>query len=110
LEEFAMETEGSVPQEGKTGRSSRELIGLGLIGLGVILLLIVFYAGYQAYSTYKLESNIQSADAATILNISAQILVNMLVKIAFLGIALAAGSIILSKGVDLVRECPKPSK
>jgi Na+/phosphate symporter len=95
-----------------TPSSSRtaSIIGLSLVALGIILLLIVFYAGYHTYQTYKLESKVQASDAATILNISAQILVNMLVKLAFLGVALAAGSILLSKGVDLLKPCPKQSK
>ncbi len=82
-------------------------IGLALIIIGVILVLIVFYEGYSAYNTYELEADINTNETATILNISAEALINLLIKIAFLGIALAAGSILLSKGVQLVKQCPE---
>ncbi len=81
-------------------------IGVGLIALGVILLLVVFYSGYTMYKQYEMKTEISEQNAALILGISAQVLINLLVKIAFLGIALAAGAIILSKGVDLIRKCP----
>ncbi|MEB3765576.1 MAG: hypothetical protein GSR77_05385 [Desulfurococcales archaeon] len=81
-------------------------IGLGLIVLGVVLLLIVFAAGYKMYNEYQLATEITEQNAAVILGISAQVLINLLVKIAFLGIALAAGAIILGRGVDLVKKCP----
>ena len=90
-----------------TQGSRRELVGLALIGLGIILLIIVFYKGYQAYETYSLNIENPSNDTATILNVSAEVLINLLVKLAFLGISLAAGSIILRAGVNIFRECPK---
>ena len=82
-------------------------VGLALVVLGVILLLIVFYKGYQAFETYNLDVQVTNEDTATILNISAEVLVNLLVKIAFLGVSLAAGSVILKAGVNMMKECPK---
>jgi uncharacterized membrane protein YedE/YeeE len=90
--------------------SKRTYIALALVVLGVILLLVVFYQGYVTYKNYKLETTLTEEDTATILNISAQLLINMLVKIAFLGISLAAGSIILGKGIDLFKGCPETNK
>ncbi len=87
-----------------------ETIGILLIVLGIILLVIVFIQGYNAYKTYNLEISAPQGDTATILGISVQVLINLLVKIAFLGISLAAGSVILGKGVDLLKKCPSTEK
>ncbi|MCE4627745.1 MAG: hypothetical protein F7C34_01155 [Desulfurococcales archaeon] len=87
-----------------------EFISIFLIILGVILLVVVFVQGYNAYKTYSLEIKAPQGDTATILGISVQVLINLLVKIAFLGIALAAGSVILGKGVDLLKKCPPAEK
>ena len=87
-------------------KDKSETIGTLLIALGVILLIIVFIQGYNAYKTYNLEISAPQGDTATILGISVQVLINLLVKIAFLGISLAAGSVILGKGVDLLKKCP----
>ncbi len=86
------------------GKSSN--IGIALIVIGVVLLLIVFYAGFQTYKSYSLSANLQETNAVQVLGVSAQILIRLLIKIAFLGVSLAAGSVILSKGVDLVKACP----
>ncbi len=81
-----------------------KLIGLALTVVGLILVLFVFGVAYHAYKVYEVE--VEGGDLASVLEESAGVLVNLLIKIAFLGIALAAGSIILSKGVALLRECP----
>ncbi|MCE4624510.1 MAG: hypothetical protein F7C35_01415, partial [Desulfurococcales archaeon] len=68
--------------------------------------IVVFVKAYAAFEQYNLEIN-TGGDTAQILNVSAQVLINLLVKIAFLGVALAAGSIILGKGVSLLKRCPE---
>ena len=89
------------------GLDRGEGIGLGLVIVGLLLLLVVFYAGYTAYKSTNLQVNVNGSNAVQVLGVSAQVLINLLVKLAFLGISLAAGSIIISKGVDLLKKCPK---
>ena len=86
------------------------VIGLILILVGMLLVIIVFAEGYSAYKSYEINVTAQAQDTITLLNISAQILINMLIKIAFLGISLAAGTVLLSKGIDLTKQCPSEKK
>lgn len=82
-------------------------LGVALIVVGVILALVVFVEGYRAYKSYEIQVNTTTNNTAAILNLSAQALINMLVKISFLGISLAAATVLLSKGVDLAKGCPE---
>ncbi|BAN90920.1 hypothetical protein [Aeropyrum camini] len=75
------------------------ILGLGMVGF-------VFYTAYDAYNTFRVEVE-PAASIAEAITVNSSILIDMLVKVAFLAIALAAGSVVLSRGVDLFRGCPK---
>ena len=81
-------------------------LGIILVGLGVVMLLAVFAAAFNSYNSYKtqvdFEGNLQQA-----LVTSAGVLLELLVKIAFLGVALAAGAVVLGKGISLLKGCPE---
>jgi len=84
--------------EGKIGALT---LGLLLVIVGLALLL---FTAYTAYVAYKQE--VVVVEAATLeqaLSASTQVLLQLLVKVAFLAVVLAAGSIILARGVSLVR-------
>jgi len=82
-------------------RVSAFSLGLLLIIVGLALLLFTAYTAYVAY-----KEEVVLVEAATLeeaLSASTQVLLQLLVKVAFLAVVLAAGSIILAKGVSLVR-------
>jgi len=82
---------------------SKYAISLGLIGLGVILLLMVTFYAINAFKTYTVNVEQGSGSIVEALTSSASVLIDLLVKVAFLGLALVAGSTLLSRGVDLLK-------
>ncbi len=80
-------------------------VAYALIGLGVLLVLV---AAGVAYSEYRAAEAVipEGASLEVVLSESTSVLLNLLIKIAFLGIVLAAGSILLGKGIALLRKCP----
>ncbi|MGC8572797.1 MAG: hypothetical protein ACP5L0_02145 [Caldisphaera sp.] len=89
------------PKDSKTPK----YIGITLIAIGVALLIFVFYEAYLSFLNPGFISNLNSLTSSNTIPISftAEALVILLIKVAFLGIALAAGSTILSKGVELIK-------
>ncbi len=87
--------------------SSRETryTGFFLVGVGVFMLGMVFYFGITAFRGYTVEVPSGAASIVEALTASAGVLIDLLVKVAFLGIALVAGSTMLSRGVDMLRGC-----
>jgi len=81
-------------------------LGLIMAVLGIILILIVFVAAFSAYRSYKVAVDFQGGDLQLALAASAGILLDLLVRIAFLGVALAAGAVMLGKAVTLLKGCP----
>ncbi len=80
----------------------------GVRGLSVVLILIgvilVLFSAVTAYRAYKVGAGTVAATSfEEALTESAGILLDVLVRIAFLGIILAAGSILISKGIDLLK-------
>ncbi len=74
-----------------------------LAGLGMLAL--VFYTAYNSFTDYRLEVEAQGS-LLDVLTENSRILVELLIRVAFLAVALAAGSIVLSRGVDAVKGCP----
>ncbi len=77
-----------------------------LILVGLVMLLVVFYAGYRSFETFKVEVEAKG-DVVQALAENSGILIELLVKVAFLAVALAAGSVVLGRGVDLLKGCPQ---
>jgi len=95
--------EGNDIKKGIDSKTSRN-IGMVLIGIGVSLLIFVFYEAYLSFLNPGFIGPIEKSASNTVaIAFTAQALVILLIKVAFLGIALAAGSTILSKGVELIR-------
>ncbi|GBF08336.1 hypothetical protein apy_00610 [Aeropyrum pernix] len=81
-------------------------VGALLIILGLAMVGFVFYTAYDAYRSFRV--NVEPATSiAEAITVNSSILIDMLVRVAFLAIALAAGSVVLSRGVDLFRGCPR---
>jgi uncharacterized membrane protein (Fun14 family) len=75
--------------------------GLALIGLGAAFVVAVFILSIGYLQEYE-SINISGGSLEETLSSSADVLLEVLVKIAFLGVALAAGSVLLSKGIGLL--------
>jgi len=83
------------------GRTNAFTLGLLLVIVGLALLLFTAYTAYVAYKEEVVV--VRAATLEEALSASTQVLLQLLVKVAFLAVVLAAGSIILSRGVSLVR-------
>ncbi len=80
--------------------SSRS-VGLGLIGLGVVLLLVVFLFAYMEYANIKPVGSLENA---------VSVLVWAVVKTVFLGIMGWVGAILVARGIDAVQEKSEEKK
>lgn len=81
-------------------------LALALIAVGLVMLGVVFVAGYRMSQTFQVEVQ-GEGDLISVLAQNSAVLIELLIKVAFLGVSLAAGSVVLSKGVDLLRDCPE---
>lgn len=70
-------------------------VGLGIVGYGA-------YLAYDAYVTYRPLLPAAATLEKSITNTVYELL-NLVIKLGFLGAMIWAGSIVLGKGVDLVR-------
>ncbi|WP_148217165.1 hypothetical protein [Acidilobus saccharovorans] len=101
-----------------TEGSQNKGLGLGLVGVGLALMLTVFYFAVAAYlsvqnvekfkSTFGgalsyLQTSASANSTLGALGAYADLIIVILIMVVFLSIALAAGSIILGKGVELLR-------
>ncbi len=69
-------------------------------------MVVVFALAIQYLGEYS-TVNVEGGSVEDVLGQSAGVLLEVLIKVAFLGVALAAGSVLLSKGVALLREGAK---
>ncbi len=87
------------------GVPARTIIGFLLIVVGVAMLAAVFFNAYKASQEFTLEVE-SGGGLVEVLTENSRVLIELLIRIAFLAVALAAGSIVLGRGVDLVKGCP----
>jgi len=79
------------------------LIGVIVLLLGLIIVLIGAYLAYEAYQTYKPVLPKGSSLDEAITN-TAYELVNLVLKLGFLGVMVWGGSILLKNGLNAVVE------
>lgn len=84
----------------------RTPLALALIAIGLVMLGIVFAAGYRTFQTFQVDVQ-GEGDLISVLAQNSAVLIELLIKVAFLGVSLAAGSVVLSKGADLLKDCPE---
>ena len=82
---------------------TNRILGLGLTILGALLAVLVFYYAINEYITF-MGVELQEGDLLSIVTSSASVLLSLLIKIAFLGMALAASVAVLKYGVTLLKE------
>lgn len=82
------------------------ILGMTFIALGFVLLILSSALALREYFFYRAElgtaSNVQS-----ILSFMASELLILIVKVAFLGVVIAASSIMLRYGLELIKEARK---
>ncbi len=98
--------------------SASFFVGLALIIIGAALLLITFYLAISSFEAVRsvssfnsyfggalqyLRSYVNSTNAFGALGSYANLIIVLLIMAVFLGIALAAGSVALSKGVEAIK-------
>jgi hypothetical protein len=89
----------------RLGDAPRVIVGVVLIVIGVGMLASVFFTAYRASAEFTLEVNVQGG-LIDVLTENSRILIELLIRVAFLAVALAAGAIVLGKGVDAIKGCP----
>ena len=86
--------------------SLASIVGVLLVVAGLIMLLVVFAQAFREAQEFTLSIQVEGG-LVDILTENSRLLIEMLVKVAFLAVALAAGSIVLGKGVDALKGCPE---
>ncbi|MGC8948102.1 MAG: hypothetical protein ACP5OK_02045 [Thermoprotei archaeon] len=76
-----------------SGMEKTGIIGFAFIGVGIVLLLVVFFFAYQSYLSYAIPSGTDMIGAINIL-------LEAGVKALFLGIMAWVGSILLLRGLE----------
>lgn len=102
----------------QSSRSPHSYItGLVLVGIGLALLIVVFYEALTTFFATQSPSAFQgrfggamgylnsltSSSGLGQLGLYADVIIVLLIMAVFLGIALAAASVIIGKGVDLLK-------
>lgn len=87
---------------------TNRVMGLGLTILGALLAVLVFYYAINEYIMFT-GVELQGNDVISIVMSGASILLGLLIKIAFLGMGLAASATILKNGISLLKEERKTS-
>ena len=93
----------------KTGMS----LGIVLLVIGLVMVGFSFYEAYYAYMNYKPVIPSAGEDLAQAVSSASFELINLAARLAFIGIMVWAGSVVLKYGVDLVlgeRELRKKKK
>ena len=81
----------------------KNIVGLVLVGVGLAILCIGALLAYDAYRGYKpITPQTKSLEEA--ITTTTYDLVNLAVKLGFLGVLVWSGSIPLRYGVEMVRE------
>jgi hypothetical protein len=101
-----MTSENEAPASPET-KSSKKFkfstpIGLGLLVAGVVMIITIFYFAIEMYLTY-LGPGLSGEDLLTAIVLSANELIKILVKLAFLGLGLAAAATLLKYGVRILQ-------
>ncbi|MCE4615117.1 MAG: hypothetical protein F7B60_06290 [Desulfurococcales archaeon] len=78
-------------------------MGVTLLVIGVILVLIVFAKAYQEYSNVNVNLS-NSSNVMQAITSSSGLLIQLLFKLAYLGLALAAGSILIKYSIPIIKE------
>jgi len=81
---------------------SNRSIGLILILIGVVVILVAIVVAFNAFYTYKLPE-IRSSSLEEMISSLVNILVEVALRLGFLGIAVWAASILLKHGVSLLK-------
>ncbi len=82
-------------------------IGLVLILIGVAMVGFSFYEAYRAYLNYKPVVPQGGSNLAEAVSNASFELINLAARLAFVGIMVWAGSVMLKYGVGLVRSPPE---
>lgn len=86
-----------------------KILGFSLVILGLMLLIIVVWLAYSAYLTYApLLPKAKSLDEA--ITYTVYELLNLVLKLGFLGIILGCSSIALKYGISMIVEIRKIEK
>ncbi|MCE4611438.1 MAG: hypothetical protein F7B17_05660 [Desulfurococcales archaeon] len=86
--------------------SLASVMGVLLVIAGLAMLLVVFAQAFKEAQQFTLNLQVEGG-LVDILTENSRLLIEMLVKVAFLAVALAAGSIVLGRGVDALKGCPE---
>ncbi|MEB3772225.1 MAG: hypothetical protein GSR82_00935 [Desulfurococcales archaeon] len=78
-------------------------MGVTLLVIGVILVLIVFAKAYQEYNNVNVSIG-NSSDVMQAITSSSGLLIQLLFKLAYLGLALAAGSVLIKYSIPIIKE------
>lgn len=78
------------------------ITGLAVLAVGVCLVLFGAFLAYDAYINYRPLLPVGSDLQSSITNTAYELL-NLIIRLGFLGAMIWAGSIILSRGVDLLK-------
>jgi hypothetical protein len=81
-------------------------LGLVLILIGVIMVAFSFYEAYVAYQNYKPVVPAGGSNLAEAVSNASFELINLAARLAFVGIMVWAGSVILKYGVSLIQGPP----
>ncbi|MGC9071890.1 MAG: hypothetical protein ACP5HK_04260 [Acidilobus sp.] len=98
-------------------RSHPQITGIVLVVIGLVLLVLVFYEALTVFFAVGSQaafekhfggalgylSSLTSSSGIGQLGVYANVIIVLLIMAVFLGIALAAASVILAKGVELLR-------
>ena len=79
------------------------VLGTVLLVIGVLLVVVVFVKAYQEYSSVEINLS-NSEDVMSAITSSSGLLLQLLFKLAYLGLALAAGSVLIRYSIPLLKE------
>ncbi len=79
------------------------IVGVVLLVLGIVMIVFSFYQAFIAYQNYKPVMPKVAGDLAQAVSSASFELINLAAKLAFIGVMVWAGSIVLKYGVELFR-------
>jgi len=85
------------------------LVGVVLLSIGLIIIVVGVYSAYEAYHIYKPVFPMAKSLDEAITN-TAYELVNLVLKLGFLGLVLWGGGIVAKYGVSMIVELYKADK
>lgn len=84
-------------------RVGSNLVALVLIVLGVALVVFSFYEAFLAYTNYRPVMPKVEGDLAKAVSSASFELINLAARLAFIGVMVWAGSVVLRNGIDLLK-------